>query len=487
MKKLTVDQVKGLRDILELGAEIPDEALDDGALPYYRPPVDSPEVEYLTQRRKALDGPLPSRVVSIRRPLAPPPDEAFAEFAAGSGKTEVSTTGAFTRLLRNLARSPDYGPRVVPIIPDEGRTFGMDALFKELKIYASQGQLYEPVDHHLLLSYAEDKDGQILEEGITEAGAMASWIAAATSYATRGVPMVPFYSFYSMFGFQRVGDLIWSAADSRARGFLLGGTAGRTTLLGEGLQHQDGHSLLIASTVPVCQAYDPAFAYETAAIVHDGLRRMYVDNEDIFYYLTLYNENYPMPPKPEGVDDGVLQGMYRWADAPEGMPHAATIVFSGSAQGAARRAQQDLAEHYGVGAALYSATSYKRLREEALEAERWNRLHPGDAPRVPYVTRLLAESAGPVIAVSDFMKAVPDQVARWVPRRFRPLGTDGFGRSDTREALRRFFEIDAAHTVVATLAALAEDGTIEAPLVGNAIERYELDPDVTDPRINWPE
>ena len=486
VKKLTVDQVKGLRDILELGADIPDEALEDGALPYYRPPVDSPEVQYLTQRRKALDGPLPSRVVSIRRPLAPPPDEAFAEFAAGSGKTEVSTTGAFTRLLRNLARSPDYGPRVVPIIPDEGRTFGMDALFKELKIYASQGQLYEPVDHHLLLSYAEDKDGQILEEGITEAGAMASWIAAATSYATRGVPMVPFYSFYSMFGFQRVGDLIWSAADSRARGFLLGGTAGRTTLLGEGLQHQDGHSLLLASTVPVCQAYDPAFAYETAAIVRDGLHRMYVDNEDIFYYLTLYNENYAMPAKADGVDDGILQGMYRWAEAPEGMPHSATIVFSGSAHSAARQAQEELAEHYGVGATLYSATSYKRLREEALEAERWNRLHPGAEPRVPYVTSLLEQSAGPVIAVSDFMKAVPDQIARWVPRRFRPLGTDGFGRSDTREALRRFFEIDAAHTVVATLAALAEDGTIEAPLVGNAIERYEIDPDVTDPRINWP-
>jgi len=486
VKKLTVDQLKGLRDQLQLTDEIPDEVLDAGEIPYCRPAPDSPEVAYLTQRRKALDGPVPARVIINRRPLPPVPEQAFTEFAAGSGNNEVSTTGAFTRLLRNLTRSPEYGPRVVPIIPDEGRTFGMDALFKELKIYAPQGQLYEPVDHHLLLSYAESKDGQILEEGITEAGAMASWIAAATNYATRGMPMVPFFSFYSMFGFQRVGDLIWSAADSRARGFLLGATAGRTTLLGEGLQHQDGHSHLLASTVPVCQAYDPAFAYEMATIVRDGLQRMYVDNEDIFYYLTLYNENYRMPPKPDGVDDGVLEGMYQWAEAPEGMPHTATIVFSGPAHAAARHAQEALAEHYGVGASLYSATSYKRLREEALEAERWNRLHPDAEPRIPYVTTLLDDGAGPIIAVSDNMKAVPDQIARWVPRRFRPLGTDGFGRSDTREALRRFFEVDTGHTVVATLSALVEDGAIEAPLVGNAIDRYDIDPDLPDPRTSWP-
>ncbi len=481
VKKLTPDQLIALRDELGLQNEIPTEALQAGELPFYRPPDDSPEAEYMRQRRKALDGPLPQRAFEIRSPLPMPDDGVFAEFDAGSGNNEVSTTGAFTRLLRSLARDEKIGKRVVPIIPDEGRTFGMDALFKELKIYASQGQLYEPVDHHLLLSYVEDRQGQILEEGITEAGSMASWIAAATSYATRGIPMVPFYTFYSMFGFQRVGDQIWGAGDARARGFLLGGTAGRTTLHGEGLQHQDGHSLLLASTVPVCQAYDPAFAYEMAAVIRDGLHRMYQDDEDIFYYLTLYNEAYPQPPKPDGADEGILRGIYKWADAPEGQPHAATIVFSGPAHAAARKAQEDLAEHYGVGAALYSATSYKRLREDALSAARWNRLHPGEDPRVPYVTQVLTDAPGPVIAVSDYLAAVPDQVGRWVPQRFRPLGTDGYGRSDTREALRRFFEVDTGHVVDATLAAIAEDGRIEPPLVKDAFDRYEIDPDLVDP------
>ena len=484
VKKLTVDQLIALRNNLHLQDEIPDEALVEGAeLPYYRPPLDSPEVQYIRQRRKALDGPLPSRVVQIRRRLKLPTDKPFAEFDQGSGATEVSTTGAFTRLLRSLAREPEFGERVVPIIPDEGRTFGMDALFKELQIYASQGQLYEPVDHHLLLSYKEGRDGQILEEGITEAGAMSSWIAAATSYATRGVPMVPFYTFYSMFGFQRVGDLIWSAADARARGFLLGATAGRTTLLGEGLQHQDGHSLVHASTVPVCQAYDPAFAYEMSLVIKDGLRRMYGENEDIFYYLTLYNEAYPQPAKPAGSDAGILQGLYKWAEAPDGMPHEVGILFSGPSHIAARQAQLLLAEHYGVGAHLFSATSYKRLREQALEAERWSRLHPDREAIVPYVTQTLENVGGPIIAVSDYMKAVPDQIARWVPQPFSPLGTDGFGRSDTREALRRFFEIDAGHIAAATLATLARNGTIEPPLVLDAIGRFDIDPDLTDPRL----
>ncbi len=484
VKKLTRDQVIALRNNLELQSEIPDEALADGDnLPYYRPPIDSREIQYLRQRRKALDGPVPSRIVNIRRPLELPSEKIFEEFDAGSGSKEVSTTGAFTRLLRSMARDEQFGPRVVPIIPDEGRTFGMDALFKELQIYASQGQLYEPVDHHLLLSYKEGKDGQILEEGITEAGAMSSWIAAATSYATRGVPMAPFYTFYSMFGFQRVGDLIWSAADARARGFLLGATAGRTTLLGEGLQHQDGHSLLLASTVPVCQAYDPAFAYEMSTIIKDGLRRMYVENEDIFYYLTLYNENYPQPPKPQGVEGGILEGLYKWADAPTGQPHRATILFSGPSHAAARQAQALLAEHYGVGADLYSATSYKRLREQALETERWNRLHPDGERRVPYVTTTLAAAGGPVIAVSDYMKMVPDQITRWVPGSFQPLGTDGFGRSDTREALRRFFEIDAGHVAVAVLSALARQEAIEPPLVADAIKRFDIDPALPDPLV----
>jgi pyruvate dehydrogenase E1 component len=481
VKKLTTEQLIALRDILDLTEEIPTEVLEQGEIPYYRPPADSPEVQYLQGRRKALDGPLPSRVVNIRRPVGMPDDEVFAEFDAGSGTNEVSTTGAFTRLLRSLARDETVGKRVVPIIPDEGRTFGMDALFKELQIYSSKGQLYEPVDHHLILSYKEGRDGQILEEGITEAGATASWIAAATSYATRGVPMLPFYAFYSMFGFQRVGDLLWSAGDSRARGFLLGATAGRTTLLGEGLQHQDGHSLVLASTVPVCQAYDPAFAYEMATVIKDGLHRMYADNEDIYYYLTLYNENYAQPPKPEGSGEGILRGMYRWGDSPPDMAHRAAIVFSGSAQGAARAAQQELAEHFGVGAELYSATSYKRLREDALEAERWNRLHPEADRRVPYVTEQLRDVGGPIVAVTDYMKALPDMVGRWIPAPFVPLGTDGYGRSDTREALRRFFEIDTGHIVTAVLSALAAEGRVEPGVVGQALGRYDIDPNLPDP------
>ena len=486
IKKMTADELKALRDRLHLQDEIPDHALDAEAPPYFRPAEDSVEYRYMMDRRRALDGSLPSRAVVSRRPIELPNPKVFDEFAAGSGKQQASTTMAFTRLVRNLARDEKFGPRVVPIVPDEARTFGMDSLFREFEIYAPFGQLYEPVDHALLLSYTEDRDGQILEEGITEAGGLASWTAAATSYANRGTPMVPFFIFYSMFGFQRVGDLIWAAADARARGFLLGATAGRTTLLGEGLQHQDGHSLLLASTVPACQAYDPAFAYELAAIVADGISRMYPDGdasrgEDVFYYLTVYNENYAMPPKPEGVDAGILEGLYRFAPAPDGADHPATVLFSGSAQGAARAAQTELAEHYGVGVDLWSATSYKRLREEAMAVERWNRLHPTEDPRTPLVTRRLGEGDGPVVAVTDFMRAVPDQVARWSPRAWLSLGTDGVGRSDTRETLRRFFETDTAHVVVAVLAQLAADGQIEPSVVVDAIARYELDPDAAAP------
>ncbi len=482
IKKLTNQQLLTLRNRLHLENDIPDEALEGEAEPpYFRPAEDSPEHKYLMQRRAALDGVVPTRVVDVRRPLEMPDEDIYTEFDAGSGKAEVSTTGAFVRLLRSLARDDKFGHRVVPIIPDEGRTFGMDALFKELKIYASQGQQYEPVDHNMLLSYVEDTDGQILEEGITEAGSMASWIAAATSYATRGVPVVPFFTFYSMFGFQRVGDSIWAAADARARGFLIGGTAGRTTLLGEGLQHQDGHSLLLASTVPVCQAYDPAFAYEVAAIIKDGLQRMYVENEDIFYYLTAYNENYVQPPKPEGADEGIVKGIYRFAEHPEGGSHRATILFSGPAQGAARAAQTELLEHYGVAADLWSVTNYKLLREEAVDVERWNRLHPGDEQRVPHVTRALENGQGPIIAVTDYMKTVPDQVGRWIPRRFVTLGTDGFGRSDTREALRRFFEVDTGHVVVGVLSGLAAEGAIEPAVVADAMKRYEIDAEVGNP------
>jgi len=491
IKKMTGDQLLALRSRLHLEDQVPEEAAASDEPPYYRPPQDSDEYRYTMERRHALDGAVPRRVVRTKRALAMPGDGPFSDFDRGSGKQAASTTTAFTRMLRNLAREKGFGSRVVPIIPDEARTFGMDALFREFKIYASQGQRYEPVDAKLLLSYTESKDGQLLEEGITEAGSMASFIAAGTAYATRGVPMVPFFIFYSMFGFQRVGDLIWQAADARTRGFLLGATAGRTTLMGEGLQHQDGHSLVLASTVPVCEAYDPAFAYEMATIVRLGLHRMYGPDggEDVFYYLTLYNENYPMPAKPQGptpgaatIDEAIMAGLYRWAGAPEARAHRATILFSGTAQGAARAAQAELAEHFDVGAELWSATSYKKLREDALSVERWNRLHPGDTPRTAYVTEALSDAEGPVVAVTDFMKAVPDQVARWVPGPFTSLGTDGFGRSDTRESLRRFFETDAPHVVVAVLAALAASGDVKPEAVADAIARYDLDPDTADPR-----
>ena len=396
----------------------------------------------------------------------------------------------FTRLLRSLARDEHIGPRIVPIIPDEARTFGMDALFREIGIYASQGQKYEPVDHDLLLSYSESAQGQILEEGITEAGSMASFIAAGTSYATRGVPMVPFYTFYSMFGFQRVGDLIWQAADIRARGFLMAATAGRTTLLGEGLQHQDGHSLVLASTVPAVQAYDPAFAFEVGAIVEAGIKRMYgggtPEETDVFYYVTLYNENYEMPPQPDtpGLADQIVEGLYKFADAPavDGDAKPATILFSGSAHTAAREAAVQLAEHYGVAAELWSATSYKALREDGQAAERFNRLHPSQERKVPLVTQRLAESRGPITAVSDFMAAVPEQVQQFIPgRTFTVLGTDGMGRSDTREALRRHFEIDTGHVVVGVLWGLLQDGQVDASVVDDAIRRYDIDPDAIDP------
>lgn len=492
IKKMSAEQLIGLRDRLYLQDEIPDELLTDGIPPYIRPEKGSDEAEYLQVRRSVLGGYLPSRSLRTRRTLGAPSPEVFDEMLTGSGTQPASTTTAFTRLLRNLCRDGEFGRRVVPIIPDEARTFGMDALFRELKIYASQGQLYEPVDHDLLLSYRESSDGQILEEGITEAGAMSSWTAAATAYAHRGVPMVPFFTFYSMFGFQRIGDLIWAAADARARGFLLGATAGRTTLLGEGLQHTDGHSQVLASTVPVCRAYDPAFAYETATIIRDGIARMYPPEgpehgEDVFYYLTLYNENYPMPAAPESLPwgmnltEGVIGGLYPWSPAPQTPGPRATVLFSGPLWQVAVEAQALLAEHYGVGAELWSATSYQQLRLDALAVERWNGLHPGETPRVPRVAELLSRSSGPVVAVTDFMRIVPDQVSRWVPRRWTSLGTDGFGRSDTREALRSFFGTDAAHVVVAVLDGLAADGAIGADTPGDAIRRFGIDPDAPVP------
>jgi pyruvate dehydrogenase E1 component len=484
IKKMNAAQLKLLRDRLYLHEEIPDSALERGEPPFYCPTSDSVEYQYMLERRRALNGSLPHRVVRAK-PLPAPADKTLAEFDGGSGKRSVSTTMAFAVMLRNLLRDKALGQRIVPIIPDEARTFGMDALFKEVKIYAPLGQLYEPVDSKLMLTYSEAKDGQILEEGISEAGSMADFTAAGTAYATWGQPMIPFFIFYSMFGFQRVGDLIWAFGDMRGRGFLVGATAGRTTLLGEGLQHDDGQSLLLASTVPNVQAYDPAFAYEVAAIVKDGIVRMYgAEPEDIFYYLTLYNENYQMPPKPDNVDEGIVRGLYRYAPLPDGPSRSASILFSGTASQAAIAAQQLLAEHHDVAAELWSATSYKALREDALSVERWNRLHPGLQPRTPYVTEVLDAAAGPIVAVTDFMKAVPDQVARWVPGHFVALGTDGFGRSDTREALRRHFETDAAHVVVAVLDSLVATGQAKAKEVEAAIARYGIDAEAPDPRVS---
>ena len=478
IKKMTKKQLALLRDRLYLQEEVPDSALDADMPPYYRPAEGSPEHEYLMERRKGLDGPVPSRVV--RKVTIPQPAAtAFEEFDGGSGKQAVSTTMGFARLIRNLLRDEAMGQRVVPIIPDEARTFGMDALFSEVKIYAPFGQQYEPVDAGMQLSYRESQQGQILEEGITEAGSMCSFTAAGTAYATFATPMVPFYIFYSMFGFQRTGDLIWAAGDQRVRGFMLGATAGRTTLNGEGLQHEDGHSLVLASTVPNLAVYDPAFAYEVATIIQDGIRRMYGDvPEDRFYYLTLYNENYVMPAKPSGIEDGIVRGIYRFAEAPAGQSRRATVLFSGAAYPAALEAQRLLAEDHDVGVELWSVTSYKALREDALAAERWNRLHPTESARTAYVTDVLGQAEGPFVAVTDFMKIVPEQVARWVPGAFTALGTDGYGRSDTRSALRRHFEVDAAHLVVAVLSSLGKADEVAA-----AIATYGVDPEALDPRV----
>ncbi len=495
IKKMTKAQLLTLRNRLFLHDEIPESDLDADLPPYYRPDPDSKAARYLAERRATLGGSLPRRVVRAE-PLPAPGPDGFADLSAGSGRQSVSTTMAFARLLRSLVRDPSIGPHIVPIVSDEARTFGLESLISEVQIYAPGGQHYTPVDAGLALHYAESASGQVLEEGISEAGAVATFTAAATSYATWGQPMIPFYLFYSMFGFQRVGDLLWALADCRGRGFLLGCTAGRTTLNGEGLQHQDGHSLLLASTVPSVAAYDPAFSYEVAAIVEDGIRRMTgPEPEDRVWYMTLYNENYPMPALPpdpaeaERVRLGTIKGIYRFGEAPEDRSAAegstrsarATLLFSGSAWQETVEAQRRLAADWGVEAEVWSVTSYKSLREDAISIERWNRLHPGEPERVPFVTESLAGSSGPIVAVTDFMRSVPDQVSRWMPRRFTSLGTDGFGRSDTREVLRRFFEVDAAHVVVAVLSSLAAEGAVSAGTVRAAIDRYGIDPGSDDP------
>jgi pyruvate dehydrogenase E1 component len=446
--------------------------------PFYRPPLDSPETKYVLERRNQLGGFIPERKVKASA-LSLPDVTHYTEFFKGSGQHAMSTTMAMVRLLTKLLRHEEIGKRIVPIIPDEARTFGMDALFRQIGIYSPKGQLYEPVDRETLLYYNEAKDGQILEEGITEAGAMSSFIAAGTAYANLGMQMIPFYFYYSMFGFQRIGDLMWAAGDIKAKGFLLGATAGRTTLNGEGLQHQDGHSHILASTIPTLLTYDPGFAYEVAVIVRDGLRRLYAEGEEYFYYLTLYNENYEMPEMPNGAEEGILKGLYKFKAADKGKNHKAHIFGSGPLLREALRAQQILAEQFDVSADIWSATSYKLLRGDALNIAR-NTCSTG-ASEKSYLESLLQNEEGVFVAVSDYMKIVPDQIAPWVPGGLTTLGTDGFGRSDTRPNLRRFFEVDAETTVIATLYALYQKGSLPAQAVDAAIKKLDVNPDKSFP------
>lgn len=447
---------------------------------FVKPPDDAPEMKYMKSRREALGGYMPARhpkKIQIKAPDL----ELFHESLQGSRGREASTTTAFVAILKALLKQPELSKYIVPIIPDEARTFGMDSMFRERGIYASQGQLYKPVDSDMLMYYKESRSGQILEEGITEAGSMASFTAAGTAYANLGVPMIPFFIYYSMFGFQRVGDLVWAFGDSRGKGFMLGGTAGRTTLLGEGLQHQDGHSHVLMSVVPTVACYDPAYAYEIAIIVQEGLRRMYQEGEDLFYYLTICNENYVQPPMPEGdFREGILRGFYPYKRA-EGGPAQVVLFGSGPIFNEALKAQQILHEKYGVAADLWSVTSYSELRRDALSVERWNRLHPAETPKKPYLLQALGEVDMPIVAATDYMKVVPDQLAPWLPGRLTSLGTDGFGRSENREHLRRFFEVDAASIVAAALSSLARWKRFDAQKAQQAVLDLGLNPESLDP------
>jgi pyruvate dehydrogenase E1 component len=478
MKKLTLDDLKAFRDRLYL--DIPDSALEANPYepPYYHPGMESDEIAYLHERRAALGGYLPTRRTSGTK-LILPGDPVYADVKKGSGKQKVATTMAFVRLLKDLMKDKNIGPRWVPIIPDEARTFGMDSLFPTAKIYSPHGQQYTPVDRELFLSYKESTVGQILHEGINEAGSVASFTASGSAYATHGEPMIPVYIFYSMFGWQRTGDGLWAAADQMVRGFLLGATAGRTTLNGEGLQHEDGHSHLIAATNPAAVAYDPAFAFEISHIVQDGLRRMYGEQpEDIFYYLTVYNEPIFQPAEPAGVDvEGLLKGLYRYQPGTASGPKA-HILASGVGLQWALRAQELLAQDWGVSADVWSATSWTELRRDAIDAERHNLLHPERPAKVPYVTQALSNADGPKVAVSDWMRAVPDLISRWVPGAYTSLGTDGFGMSDTRSALRRHFGIDAESIVVAVLGELGRAGDVAATAAAEAARKYAIE-DVT--------
>lgn len=478
-KKLNEEELAYLAHRFDL--HLPPEIIH--SISFIKPAEDSPEMKYLHARREALGGYLPARNPKPTG-LKSPPLDTFHEVMGGSRGREASTTSAFVTVLKALLKLPDIGKYVVPIIPDEARTFGMESMFRERGIYASGGQLYRPVDSDVLLYYKEAKNGQIIEEGITEAGSMASFTAAGTAYANLGVPMIPFFIYYSMFGYQRMGDMVWAAADSRAKGFLVGGTAGRTTLLGEGLQHDDGHSHVLYSVVPTCIAYDPAYAYEIAIIVQDGIRRMYENNEDHFYYITVYNENYVQPPMPDvpNLHEGVLRGMYRYQASPSGAAQV-TLFGSGPILNETLKAQKLLAEKYGVGADVWSVTSYTELRRDALQAERWNRLHPGEAERKPYLLQALGNIDMPVIAASDYMKIYADQIAPWLPGKLTALGTDGFGRSENREHLRRFFEVDAASIAAAALARLAAWRRFDPTRAKQAIAELGLDPNAIDPAL----
>jgi len=477
-KKLNEKELREFRS--RFNVPISDEEVVEA--PFYRPPENSPEHQYLMERRKALGGFLPRRTAQAQ-PIELPSADFYTEFAKGSGSLAASSTMAFVRILTKMLKDKKIGRNLVPIIPDEARTFGMDALFRQIGIYSSKGQLYEPVDIESLLYYQESKDGQILEEGINETGSMASFVAAGTAYSTYGINMIPFYIFYSMFGFQRTGDLMWLAGDSRTKGFLLGATAGRTTLNGEGLQHQDGHSQLLASTVANVAAYDPAFAFEISLIIQDGLKRMYKDGEDIYYYITLYNENHAMPDMPKGVEEGVLKGLYKFKKGPEGKKHHVQIFGSGPIILQALKAQEILATRYDVSADVWSVTSYKQLRNDALKAKQWNMFHPAAPTKKSYLETVLENEKGPFVAVSDHMKIVPEQIASWVPGGLMTLGTDGFGRSESRPALRRFFGIDAECTTVAALYALSEKGAVSKQVVQQAIKDLGINPDKPVPEI----
>jgi len=479
-KKLNEDELKEFR--ARFGIPISDDEIANA--PFYRPSEDSHEMQYLKQHRTDLGGFVPIRKMGIR-PIKTPPEDIFEEFYKGTEGREASTTMVFVRLLAKLLKDKEVGKLIVPIVPDEARTFGMEALFRQVGIYSHVGQLYEPVDKESLLYYKEAENGQILEEGITEAGAMSSFIAAGTAYATHGINTIPFFIYYSMFGLQRIGDLFWAAGDIQAKGFLLGGTAGRTTLSGEGLQHQDGNSHLLAYTIPNLVAYDPAFAFEIAVIIRDGIRRMYEEQENVFFYMTIMNENYAMPPMPIGAKEGIIKGMYKFkASSKKNSKLRAQLFGSGTIMNEVLKAQEILEDDYKVAADVWSITSYKELRRDALDSERWNMLHPGDEPKIPYITSKLKDEKGVFVAASDYVKALPDSISKWFPGKLIGLGTDGFGRSEGRNELRDFFEVDAKHIVLATLYALAKEEKINIEQVKQAIKKLEINQAKVNPMIS---